>query len=187
MRKREFCICENKDADQLRGNREADQRLCFRYTDSTIPLLPKYEISSLQPSSVVVQPGLCRTWSETPKTGFPRTRLNFWLRELCLVLLLHHRWVGGRMPMWKQRILLHPAENLQKTVFRALNSPMEGQTTSICRPFIIVRWQWLHHNRWRCMWIACFSVIETSRSRPQVLHVSTEWLVLYSRKIIPVL
>ena len=42
-----FFICENKDADQLRGNREADQRLCFRYTDSTIPLLPKSEISSL--------------------------------------------------------------------------------------------------------------------------------------------
>ena len=38
--------CENKDADQPRGNREADQRLCSRYTDSTIPLLPKYEISS---------------------------------------------------------------------------------------------------------------------------------------------
>ena len=47
MRKSAFCICENKDADQLRGNREADQRLCFRYTDSTIPLLSKYEISSL--------------------------------------------------------------------------------------------------------------------------------------------
>ena len=75
MRKPAFCICENKDADQLRGNREADQRLCFRYTDSTIPLLPKYEISSLYPSSVAVQPGLCRTWSETPKTGFLRTRL----------------------------------------------------------------------------------------------------------------
>ena len=70
MRKREFFICENKDADQLRGNREADQRLCFRYTDSPIYLLPKYEISSLQPSSVVVQPGLCRTWSETPKNRF---------------------------------------------------------------------------------------------------------------------
>ena len=38
VRKPDFCICENKDADQLRGNREADQRLCFRYTDSTIPL-----------------------------------------------------------------------------------------------------------------------------------------------------
>ena len=55
MRKQTFCICENKDADQLRGNREADQRLCFRYIESTIPLLSKYEISSLQPSSVTVQ------------------------------------------------------------------------------------------------------------------------------------
>ena len=34
-RKPTICSCENKDADQLRG----DQRLCFRYTDSTIPLL----------------------------------------------------------------------------------------------------------------------------------------------------
>ena len=34
-----ICIGENKDADQLRGNREADQRLCFRHMDSTIPLL----------------------------------------------------------------------------------------------------------------------------------------------------
>ena len=75
MRNPTFCICENKDADQLRGNREADQRLCFRYIDSTIPLLPIYEMSSLQPSSVAVQPGLCGTWSETPKTGFLKTRL----------------------------------------------------------------------------------------------------------------
>ena len=42
VRKPDFCICENKDADQLRGDREADQRLCFRHTDSTITLLPKY-------------------------------------------------------------------------------------------------------------------------------------------------
>ena len=45
-RKPAFCICENKDADQLRCNREADQRLCFHYTDSSIPLLPKSEISA---------------------------------------------------------------------------------------------------------------------------------------------
>ena len=43
VRKLAFCICENKDADQLRGNRKADQRLCFPYTDSTTPLLPKDE------------------------------------------------------------------------------------------------------------------------------------------------
>ena len=47
VRKPAFCICENKDADQLRGNGEADQRLCFRYSDSMIPLLPISEISSL--------------------------------------------------------------------------------------------------------------------------------------------
>ena len=46
MRKPDFCLGENKGADQLRGNREADQRLCFRYSDSTIPLLLKSEISS---------------------------------------------------------------------------------------------------------------------------------------------
>ena len=47
VRKPAFFICVNKDADQLRGNHEADQRLCFRYIYSTIPLLPKSEISSL--------------------------------------------------------------------------------------------------------------------------------------------
>ena len=41
VRKPDFRICENKDADQIRGNREADQRLCFRYLDSTTPLLSK--------------------------------------------------------------------------------------------------------------------------------------------------
>ena len=46
MRKPTICMCKKKDADQLRGNREADQRLCFRYSGSTIPLLLKSEISS---------------------------------------------------------------------------------------------------------------------------------------------
>ena len=47
MRKPDFFKCENKDADQLRGNREAYQRLYFRYIDRTIPQLSKSEISSL--------------------------------------------------------------------------------------------------------------------------------------------
>ena len=46
MRKPDFCLCENKGADQLRSNFEADQRLCFRYMDSTISLLLKTEIST---------------------------------------------------------------------------------------------------------------------------------------------
>ena len=72
MRKPTICICENKDADQLRGNREADQRLCFRFIDSTIPLLSKSEISSLWPSSVAVQPELCQTRLETRMLVFSR-------------------------------------------------------------------------------------------------------------------
>ena len=36
MRKPDFCLCENKDTDQLCSNCTADQRLCFRYTVSTI-------------------------------------------------------------------------------------------------------------------------------------------------------
>ena len=48
MRKPVFCICENKDADQLRGNREADQRLCFRkrIVQSICFLNPKIQASS---------------------------------------------------------------------------------------------------------------------------------------------
>ena len=74
VRKPAFCICENKDADQLRGYREADQRLCFHY------ILP-----NLGPSAVTVQPGLCVTCSETPKTGTVLTRLIYGLMYLSLL------------------------------------------------------------------------------------------------------
>ena len=37
MRKPTFCICENKDADQLHGNCKVDEPLCFHYIDSSIP------------------------------------------------------------------------------------------------------------------------------------------------------
>ena len=74
MGKPTICIGENKDADQLRGNREADQRLYFGYSDSTIPLLLKSEISSF--FSVLVQAGLCRTCSETTLLVFPRGGSN---------------------------------------------------------------------------------------------------------------
>ena len=74
MRKPAFCICENKDVDQLCGNCEADQRLCFSYTDSTIPILPKSKISSLWRSSVAVQ-----TCSEIPD------RLSRDEAQLCMV------------------------------------------------------------------------------------------------------
>ena len=44
MRRLAFCICENKVADQLHSNCEADQRLCGRHIDSTIH--PKFQASN---------------------------------------------------------------------------------------------------------------------------------------------
>ena len=72
MRKPTICIGENKDADQLRSYCEADQRLYFRYLDSTIPLLLNSKISSFYPASVAIQAGLCQTCSETTLLVFPR-------------------------------------------------------------------------------------------------------------------
>ena len=59
-------LCNHK----MSSNCEADQHLCFLYTDSAIPLLLKSEISSFKPSSVAALTGFCQTWSETPKTVF---------------------------------------------------------------------------------------------------------------------
>ena len=78
MRKTTICVCENKDADQLCSNCTADQRLCFRNTDSKIPLLRVSKVSSFYLYSVTVQPGLCRTWSETQIVGFPTHRLIYY-------------------------------------------------------------------------------------------------------------
>ena len=48
LRKPDFCICKNKDADQLRGYCKADQRLCFCYIVQSLPFLnTKFQASSL--------------------------------------------------------------------------------------------------------------------------------------------
>ena len=75
--KTNICMGENKDADQLRGNREADQRLCYRYTDSTFPPLLILKLSRFWVSSVTVQAGLCWTWSKTRIVGFLMHRLIY--------------------------------------------------------------------------------------------------------------
>ena len=89
MGKPTICIGENKVADQLRSNCKADKRLCFRYTDSTIPLLSKSKISSLYPFSVTVQPGLCRTLSEPKLLVFSRTCSNLIYKSLVLFYLCY--------------------------------------------------------------------------------------------------
>ena len=43
----DFCLSENKGADQLCSKCTADPRICFRFTGTTISVLLKCEISSL--------------------------------------------------------------------------------------------------------------------------------------------
>ena len=84
MRKPDFCLCVNKGVDQLCSNFTADQRLCFHYSDSTIPPLLICKISRFYLSSVNVQASLSRTWSVAPKTGFLAPQLIlmlYWMSQ----------------------------------------------------------------------------------------------------------
>ena len=83
MGKPTICIGENKGADQLRGNREADQRLCFRYSDSTVPLLLKSKISIFCSCTARFVSDLF----ENHIVGFPTSRLI-------------HRYIDGYQPFF---------------------------------------------------------------------------------------
>ena len=69
MRKPFFCICENKDADQLRNNCAAVQRLCFRYMETTILLLPKFR--NFKPQAIFCG---CTAWFVSDLVGNPEDR-----------------------------------------------------------------------------------------------------------------
>ena len=66
MRKPDFCLCESKGADQLCSNCEADQPLCFRYRDSTVPLLSKSK--NFQPLAIFCD---CIGWFVSDLVGNP--------------------------------------------------------------------------------------------------------------------
>ena len=79
-------ICGNKDADQLRVNREAD--LCFFYTDSTLLLLLGSEILIFYPASARVQPDLLDLFGNHV-VGFLTRRLIYCLVDglICRIIL----------------------------------------------------------------------------------------------------
>ena len=77
VRKSTFCICENKVADQLCGNRTTDQHLYFRYTDSTIPLLP--ESKNFKPLAISSS---CTAWFVSDPVR----------NHIVGFLMLRHKW-----------------------------------------------------------------------------------------------
>ena len=70
--KTNFLHMQKKDADQLCSKPEADQCLCFRYTDTTIPLLAKSEVIFCDCTAWFVS-NLVRTPED--RFGFLTTRL----------------------------------------------------------------------------------------------------------------
>ena len=58
LRKPAFCMCENKDEDQLRGNCTTDQHLCFCYKVQSLYFLNskfhRLEISDLGSRGIVL-------------------------------------------------------------------------------------------------------------------------------------
>ena len=79
-RKPTFGICENKDADQLRGNREADQGLCFRYIHSPLTFF----IQNFKPLAIFCS---CTAWFVSDQVG--NQNVGFFMTRLkCLVMLM---------------------------------------------------------------------------------------------------
>ena len=76
--------CENKAADQLRGNRElVDQPLCFRYKDSTIPsfLIPKFPAISSHLLPLAISSHLLWMYSPVCVRPCRKTRRSVFLRR----------------------------------------------------------------------------------------------------------
>ena len=84
-------------AKTKRGDRIADQRLCFRCIDSTILLISQFEISSLELSPVALLSGLWRTLSETTKICFLAMRLivlcSTLIRSVCLSEMFRYKHI----------------------------------------------------------------------------------------------
>ena len=148
MGKPTICIGKNKDADQLRGNRKADQRLCFRYKDSTIPLLPKYKISCFQLSSVTVQPGLCPTCSKTTLLVFPRDcSFVFQLKNPISTNMFQQllNRIKGELAEWQNTVIIEDWKRiawsqslLYQTVLDFFLSTFIGRQISTSRVFVLM-------------------------------------------------
>ena len=89
MRKPDFCITKYKGADQLHGDRQVDQCLCFHYIDSAFPLLSKYR--NFRPLAIFCG---CKVRFESDLVGNPEDRfsnLDQILRSLFDLMLIIHR------------------------------------------------------------------------------------------------
>ena len=104
---------------QVRGIRVVGLCLCFHYTGSIIPLLPKSDISCLLVSSLPKQRDLCRTGIVgNPKDSFYHDSSHI-MHVLYQTKQPKHYRVLSRS---RKRILHFGTSNLLKTCFNHLGS-----------------------------------------------------------------
>ena len=106
------CICENKG--------EADQCLCFHYTDSTIHLLSKSKIQNFQPLTIFCD---CTAWFVpdlvgTQIVGFLTHRLIYII--VCMYLMMY------------KKLTLHSIHNSTSTVM--------VKWQDLCHLFELCKW-----------------------------------------------
>ena len=87
MRKPAFFMCENKGIDQLRSNCIADQRLCFPYIDSSIPLF----LNPKSPAFVAIFCG-CTAWFVSDLIGNPEDRFSRVVAHMVLSVIETHQF-----------------------------------------------------------------------------------------------
>ena len=102
-----FAICEQQRCRSVCASAQSYQLLRFRYLDSITRLVSISEISNLNIASVAAQAGLCLTWSQTKKTGFLVTRINFYTGFRPWVCLLSRLafWTGCRIRLYRFLII----------------------------------------------------------------------------------
>ena len=90
MGKPTICIGENKDADQLRGNREADQRLFFttRIVQFLFYLNPKFQASS---SFLCLYRLVCVGPVRKPHCWFSHEVVHFYTIDKERIIIISHR------------------------------------------------------------------------------------------------
>ena len=118
IRKPAFCICENKDADQLRGNCEADQHLCFRYIESTIPLLPI--IRNFKPLAILFG---CTAQFVSDLVGNPEDRFSHNVAPFTSVMCkgaMEQRGFNDSMPKLAVKVLhLHVLPGFERSFWQS--------------------------------------------------------------------
>ena len=93
MRKPVYVICYNKDANQPAHPCSLISALVVCCLDSIITLLEIAKMSSLYLVSVTEQVSLSLIWSQTPKTGFLMTWLNYYPgSEQLISAFVVHTW-----------------------------------------------------------------------------------------------